>query len=687
VIGQSVLRSFSHVGQLSGPRRYAGFAQDHDVRHVGLAPRGALRLTVQSGDLVRLEAGAQTATVSLAAFGPDGARAEALLGVQAEHSLGYETFESAALCGWLAAHGHPASGEMRVHKVPLDNAEVVLRAAGACTLWLIAPFSAQDLICGQTTGVVSVAHCGQPGQFRLPEPQGDVRDEFLVPRGTASAYELAPGEKVQIIDIDGQQCSDFQAVTLQGLDAGREDLIDSTATRSMVRHSYPAPGLLDKFYDPQMRPILRVLQDTCGQHDTFGLACTARGYEERGYPGHVNCSDNISHALAPHGIAPRGGWPAINFFWRTWVDAHHQIQSEESHSRPGDFVTMEALEPLVAVSTACPDDIDPINGWNPTDIHIRIYRADTPIRRAVAYRPKEDAPMRLSQPSPFHSRQAPLTEHFAPARDLWVPTVYPGVGTIGEYWACRTAATLQDMSGLRKIDIIGPDAEALLQRALTRNIAKLAVWRGSYALMCDEAGEVIDDGTVFRLSPTLFRWCCGSEESGRWLAELAAREGLTVRVHDLQGALPNLALQGPRSRDILAKLLFTQANVPNLEQIKWFGATVARLHDRDGAPMFLTRSGYTGELGYELFCAPQDAEAIWDAVMEAGAEHGIQPMGSDALEIIRIEAGLAAEVCTIPFIDPKRETARPSMRASGPWGRSHRPRGPRRWNVPLRWCA
>ncbi|WP_254796779.1 DUF1989 domain-containing protein [Sulfitobacter albidus] len=469
-----------------------------------------------------------------------------------------------------------------------------------------------------------------------------MRDEFTVPRGTALAYELAAGEKVQIIDIDGQQCSDFQALTLRGLDAGREHLIDSTATRSMVRHSYPGPGMLDKFFDPHMVPMLRVLQDTCGQHDTFGLACTARGYEDRGFPGHVNCSDNISEALTPFGVIPRAGWPAINFFWRTWIDAHHHIQTEESHSRPGDFVTMEALEPLVAVSTACPDDIDPINGWNPTDIHVRIYQAEAPIQHAVAYRSKEDAPMRLSQPSPFHVRHADLTEHFAPARDLWLPTVYPGVGTVGEYWACRDAATLQDMSGLRKFDVIGPDAEVLLQKALTRNIAKLAQWRGTYALMCDAGGEVIDDGTLFRLAPELFRWCCGSEESGRWLTQLAAQNGLQVRIHDLQGSLPNLALQGPRSREILRDVVFTQPHVPGLDQLGWFGATVARLHDREGAPFFLTRSGYTGELGYEIFCAAPHAETIWDALMRAGAPRGLKPMGSHALDIIRTEAGLAA---------------------------------------------
>lgn len=250
--------------------------------------------------------------------------------------------------------------------------------------------------------------------------------------------------------------------------------------------------------------------------------------------------------------------------------------------------------------------------------------------------------MQVSQQSPFQERLAPLTNHFAPARDMWAPVSFPASGTIGEYWACRNAATLQDMSGLRKFDIIGPDALRLLQLAMTRNIAKLAIWRGTYSLLCDAQGEVIDDGTLFRLSDALFRWCCGTEESGRWLSKLADQNGFQVRIHDLGNSLPNLALQGPKSREILSKVIFTQPHVPDLSQLNWFGATIGRLADRDGAPVFITRTGYTGELGYELFCAGNDALAIWDAIMAAGKDEGLIPMGSAALEILRQEAGLAS---------------------------------------------
>ncbi len=642
ILDQAVIRAFTNIGHMSGGRLFAGFTGSDTQTPMMLPPRGALCMSLAPGDLLRIDATAHPDRIAILAFSDRGARVEQGLGLPDCVSIDLSDFDNAALVGWcLAQGGNPEHAQTATVLGAMDE-PLVLRATSAATVWLVHLLPTATLVGGGVGGAVPVWHQRAPGARALPPALGAVRDEFTVPRGTALSYMLNKGESVQIIDIDGQQCSDFQAVRLRGLDTGREDIIDSTATRSMVRRAYPGPGLLDKFFDSAMRPLLRVMQDTCGRHDTFGLACTARGYEERGFPGHVNCSDNISEALASYGVAPRNAWPAINFFWNTWLDDHHQIQTEEAHSRPGDYVAMKALDDLVCVSTACPDDIDPINGWNPTDVHVRIYSPETRIQRAVAYRTKEDAPMQISQNSAFHARLEPLTNHFAPARDLWAPVSFPSHGTTGEYWACRNAATLQDMSGLRKFDIIGPDAERLLQRAMTRNIAKLAEWRGTYALMCDDSGEVIDDGTLFRLAPQLFRWCCGSEESGRWLQTLAERDDLQARIHDLGGAMPNLALQGPKSRDILRRVTFTQPTVPSLDQLKWFGVTIARLFDREGAPFMLARSGYTGELGYEIFCAQKDALAIWDALMEAGAEDGLIPMGSAALEIIRIEAGLAS---------------------------------------------
>jgi len=636
------LRQFSNIGHASSARIFAGFPGTDTPQEVEVGARDAVRFDLRVGDLISLAPVGPPVEAFVLAFDERGQDALPTFGIQSGATLPSESFDDEQLAAWCLANGG-TPGPWGGAAIPLEE-PLQFKATADCTLWVVRPVTRADAVSGTGAAglLVSVKSAGETTSV-LPPPMGEVRDEFTVSRATARSYEVQKGEVIQIIDLEGQQCSDFTAFCRAGLDRGEELLIDSTATRSMVRHAYPAPGLLDKFFDRNMRPLLQVVQDTCGRHDTFGLACTARGYEERGFPGHVNCSDNISGAMAPFGVERRSAWPAINFFWNTWIDPHtHSLLTEESHSRPGDYVAMRALEDLACVSTACPDDVDPINGWNPTDVHVRIYRPDAPIRRAISYRVKEDAPMKISQESAFHPRTAALTTHYAAARDLWMPVSFPATGAIGEYWACRDRVALQDMSTLRKYDIVGPDAETLMQRAMSRDISRLAQWRGTYALLCDETGGVIDDGTLFRMAPELFRWCCGTEESARHLIALADAEGLDARIHDMNAALVNLALQGPKSRDVLRKIVFTQPHVPGLEHIKWFGATVARLNDRDGAPFMMTRTGYTGELGYEVFCTPSDAVTIWDALMEAGEEFGIAPMGSEALEIIRIEAGLPA---------------------------------------------
>ncbi|MEO1732407.1 MAG: DUF1989 domain-containing protein [Pseudomonadota bacterium] len=636
-------REFSNVG-FQGRRRFPGVPVKPAALRRYLSPRSALRLDLNAGDILSVQAHGGEAPATVTAFDERGKPALGRLGLSANASVTLTDFDSAELIGWATGQGGDIGQTIAAAKHGIEDL-LVLTAQSACTAWVLMPIAVQNLVTGGGHGVleVSVKTASRGSHRDLPLPLGEIREEFTVSKGTASAYQVEPGEFIQIIDVEGQQCSDFTALRHQPLESGHELAVDGTVTRSMVRGAYPGPGLLDKFYDGDLGPMLRVVQDTCGRHDTFGVACTARGYEDRGFPGHLNCSDNISEVLEPFGVKRRAAWPAVNFFWNTWVDAHsHQLMTEESYSRPGDYVVMQALDRLVCASTACPDDIDPINGWNPTDVHVRIYRPESTIRRAVAYRDKEDAPMSISEESAFHPATSKLTTQFAPARDVWTPVAFPAIGTTGEYWACRERVTLQDMSSLRKYDIIGPDAERLLQHALTKNIAKLATWRGTYALMCDATGTVIDDGTLFRMAPDLFRWCCGTEESARSLQALAENQGYQVRIHGMGSALPNLALQGPRSRDVLRKLVFTQPAMPSLNELKWFGATVARVGDRDGIPFMLTRSGYTGELGYELFCAASDATALWNAVMSAGEEFGIAPMGAAALETIRIEAGLAA---------------------------------------------
>ncbi len=523
----------------------------------------------------------------------------------------------------------------------LPNQKFVIRCEQRTALWILLPRPSNSIESGGGGSLLIEHASSTQSQQRLPDPIGDIHAEFRLPPGTAKAYEVKKGEYIQIIDVEGQQCSDFMAMRSDALDSGIERYIDSTVTRTMVGGAYPGPGLFDKFYDQDIQPLLAVVQDTVGRHDTFALACTARGYEERGFPGHLNCSDNISNAYEPYGINRRQAWPAINFFFNSSIETHdNHLISEEAWSRPGDYVVMQALTDLVCVSTACPDDIDPINGWNPTEIHVRIYNEDSAIPRAIAHRPFVESEANMTMESAFHPRTSQLTQSFSVARDVWLPTSYEATRAIEEYWTCSQSVTIQDMSSLRKYDVMGPDAETLLQLCMTRDVSKLSVNRGTYTLMCSDTGSVIDDGTLFRLAPDIFRWCCGSEESSCQLKEVAQKHNLKVWVKSLWSAMPNIAIQGPKSRELLSKLIFTQPTQPALENIKWFGFTIARLHDQNGPAFMLTRSGFTGELGYEIFCDASAATKIWDAVMEAGEEFGILPMGSEALEMKRIEAGL-----------------------------------------------
>ena len=635
-------------GYSSDSRRYRGFDVRSDVRECQLRPRRPVHLRLGQADTVSITNIEGRCSVWLLPFDRSGNCGAADLGLpeaaimqRPDCSLPDNVTE------WFAANGghvENIKGYLVFDRDGVAGEQFILQSAATIDLWLVINEVPEDVLNGGAGGQLRVeVKPAAATQKTLPDPIGIVKDEFTISRSTALAYEVKAGEYVQIIDVDGRQCSDFMAMRHGALDQGQERYIDSTVTRSMVGGAYPGPGLYDKFFDQDMKPLIRVARDTVGRHDTFALACTARGYEERGFFGHINCSDNISSQYKPYSIAPRRAWPAINFFFNSWIHpTDNRIQSDEAWSRPGDYVAMQALDDLVCVSTACPDDVDPINGWNPTDIHVRIYKPEPAISHAVAYRSEPDAEPILTEQSAFHSRTSALTESYTAARDVWLPLSYEATRASEEYTACREAVTIQDMSSLRKFDVLGPDAEMLLDKALTRNISKLALNRGVYALMCDESGSVIDDGTLFRLTPDAFRWCCGSDDSAEQLKKLAEASGMNVWIKSLFSSLPNLAIQGPKSRELLQQLVFTQPHQPSIETMKWFGSTVARLRDRNGVPFQLTRTGYTGELGYEIFCAESDAVEIWDAVMQAGEEFAITPMGLEALDTIRIEAGLMA---------------------------------------------
>ena len=158
-------------------------------------------------------------------------------------------------------------------------------------------------------------------QQELPPPLAEPRLDFRVDAATALAYEVRAGEFIQVIDVEGKQCSDFLAFHRRKLESGLERGLDATTTRSLMGQAYPQPGLQGKFYDVDQDPLIEVVRDTVGRHDTFGLACTAKYYEDKGYPGHVNCTANFNGQVTPFGIAPRMGWEALNFFYNTGFDA------------------------------------------------------------------------------------------------------------------------------------------------------------------------------------------------------------------------------------------------------------------------------------------------------------------------------------------------------------------------------
>lgn len=474
----------------------------------------------------------------------------------------------------------------------------------------------------------------------LPEPLGEVLDEFTLRAGTAHSYTVAKGQYVQVLDVAGRQCSDFVALDRRALDRGLELDLDQTVTRTLNGSAYPAPGLFSKFFDRNMQPMLEVVQDTVGRHDSFALACAARYYESQGYFGHDNCSDNLSQVLAPHGIQARKGWPAINFFFNTGIDAHQQMTLDEPWSRPGDYVLLRATTDLLCASTSCPDDIDPANGWDPSDIHVRIYSEKERFSIAMSTRTTADADPILTRESAFHSRTSRLTGSFIDYRNWWLPLRYDGYGAIEEYLGCRERVAVMDLTALRKFEIIGPDAESLLQYCLTRDVRRLAVGQVVYCAMCHPHGGMLDDGTLLRLGPDNFRWVCGEDYAGVWLREQAQKLGMKVWVKSASEQIHNLAVQGPMSRELLKQMVWTPPTQPGLETLGWFRFLVGRLDGFDGCPLMISRTGYTGELGYEVWCQPEDAERVWDRIWQLGQPLGLVPLGLEALDMLRIEAGL-----------------------------------------------
>ena len=232
-------------------------------------------------------------------------------------------------------------------------------------------------------------------------------------------------------------------------------------------------------------------------------------------------------------------------------------------------------------------------------------------------------------PSPFHSRTSKLC-HSMRWKD-WGG--YYAVSSYmddhePEYFAFRHSAGLLDVTPLFKYEVYGPDAPRFLSRIVSRNVAKLKVGRVTYVCWCDDAGKVIDDGTVSRLEKNYYR-VTAAEPSMHWFERF--RRGFDVTLEDSTARLGALSLQGPSSRAILK-----EASDADLDSLRFFAFTKCRFGNIDG---WISRTGYTGDLGYEIWVESSDAEAVYDLLMEAGREHAILPAGLDALDVARVEAG------------------------------------------------
>ena len=198
-----------------------------------------------------------------------------------------------------------------------------------------------------------------------------------------------------------------------------------------------------------------------------------------------------------------------------------------------------------------------------------------------------------------------------------------------EYAAIRNGAALIDVSPLFKYIVSGPDATRLVDRVITRDATKVAVGQVIYTPWCDERGKVIDDGTVTRLDDQVWRWTA-ADPSLRWFRQNAA--GLNAQVEDISEQVAALAVQGPTS----ARLLKAVADA-DLDPVKYFRMTRGRIAD---VPVEISRTGYTGDLGYEVWMPWDRATTVWDRLVEVGKAYDAKPAGMLALDVARIEAGL-----------------------------------------------
>jgi aminomethyltransferase len=247
-------------------------------------------------------------------------------------------------------------------------------------------------------------------------------------------------------------------------------------------------------------------------------------------------------------------------------------------------------------------------------------------------------------PTPFHERARDLSQV-----DSYIP--WSGYTTVDvfttveqEYFAIRNAASVYDLTPMVKYSISGAHALRFLNRLMTRDLAKLRPGRVAYSVWCNDAGHLIDDGTVFCLGEGEYRLCT-AERQLDWLLDSAI--GFEVEIREVTEKVAALALQGPTSYSVLRK-----AGVAGVERLKPFEVGQFMLGAAGDAPLLVSRTGFTGDLGYELWMEPRDAEQVWDALFEAGRTRGIRAVGSRALNIARIEAGFLLP--NVDFIPSER---------------------------------
>jgi aminomethyltransferase len=236
----------------------------------------------------------------------------------------------------------------------------------------------------------------------------------------------------------------------------------------------------------------------------------------------------------------------------------------------------------------------------------------------------------MSVGTAFHPRTAPLNRkmQWREWSGYFASSTYADFHDI-EYNAIREAAALIDVSPLYKYRVAGPDAQRLVDRVITRDATKLAPGQVYYTPWCDEFGKVIDDGTVHRLDDDTYRWTAADPQL-RWLSMNAA--GLDVTFTDETEMLAGLALQGPFSRDVLEAA--AETSFADLRYFRRRAASIA------GVAVDVSRTGYTGDLGYELWIPAASATTVWDRLVEVGGAWAIRPAGMLALDVVRLEAGL-----------------------------------------------